>query len=470
MKNRFIIWILVLFALLTACGASAESEACEVLYFYENYCESCTPEESFRDYFKSLTGLSMDSCAYTAYNIVHDAGRKEYEAVCASLNLTDPSVPMAVVNGVAYCGSSEMETALPEAALSWGAPTDSTIVYLYVPACESCAKAVAVLDALPETVSVSRGTLQIESRVVVERIDVSAQPETARLLFEAYNVPDAQRITPCVFLPDRYLSGASAIEDKLPLMVELGWAAGEVALPEAEAPSSTPAALTLGGTLAAGLAAGLNTCALSMLLMFLSVILEAKKKAGLLASCFLLSKFVCYLAIGFALTELLQRFNPHWLKPLARILLTAIGGALIALNLWDAWQAHRENYGKIRNQLPASLRGGLHRAIRSLTQTRVLVPAVIALGFIVALGEFLCAGQLYLMQLLSSLESGAGAQAANLVVYCAAFIAPSAALCAVVLRGGSRLRVSSFLAAHMTAAKLITAAVMLLLIVSAWLM
>ena len=63
------------------------------------------------------------------------------------------------------------------------------------------------------------------------------------------------------------------------------------------------------------------------------------------------------------LTGLLQRYNPHWLQPLAKGLLTAAGAALIALNLWDAVQARREHYGKVRNQLPSRLRGRLHRTI-----------------------------------------------------------------------------------------------------------
>lgn len=229
-------------------------------------------------------------------------------------------------------------------------------------------------------------------------------------------------------------------------------------------------ALSLAGTIGAGLVAGLNTCALSMLLLFLSVILENKRHSGLLAAAFLCSKFVCYLLIGFVLLGMLQQFNPHWLQPLAKGLLTGLGAVLIALNLWDAWQAHRENYGKIRNQLPYGLRGQLHRTIRAMTQKRVLVPATVALGFLVALGEFLCAGQLYLMRLLSGLHAGTAMQALNLAVYCAAFIAPSALLCALVLRGGSQVRMSAFLAEHMAAAKLLTAAAMLLLILSAWLL
>lgn len=462
-------WIAFFCACILWLCASAQAEAAhEVLYFYENYCASCTPEEDFYDSFERLTGFPLSECAYSSYNIARKDGRAKFESVADKLHLTNPSVPMVVVDGVAYSGASEMQSRLPVDALSWGGETDSTIVYLYVPACESCARAVEVLDALPSMVTLLRGNVEIESNVLIERIDVSARPEVARQLFEAYDVPDDLRITPCVFLADRYLSGADTIERDLPSMVNLGWAVGCVDLPASETDGDS-SALSLVGTLGAGLVAGLNTCALSMLLLFLSIVLDGKQRAGWLTVCFLGAKFVCYLLIGFVLLGVMQRFNPHWLQPLAKGVLTGMGAILIALNLWDAYQAHRENFGKIRNQLPAGLRSRLHRAIRAITNTRVLVPATIALGFVVALGEFLCAGQLYLMQLLSKVQSGTASQALNLVAYCLAFIAPSALLCALALRGGSQVRMSSFLAEHMAIAKLITAAAMLLLILSAWL-
>ena len=39
----------------------------------------------------------------------------------------------------------------------------------------ACARAVAALEALPESVTLKRGSLEIESDVIIERIDVSAQ-------------------------------------------------------------------------------------------------------------------------------------------------------------------------------------------------------------------------------------------------------------------------------------------------------
>ena len=343
MKHSFLLYVVVLcLCAFFPLSASAESSR-EVLYFYENYCEACSPEEDFAEYFRSLTGASIEDFDYKAYNVVRADGRRAFDEAVSRFDIAAPSLPLTIVDGVAYCGAAEMESGLPEASLSWGGGTDSVIVYLYVPACESCARAADVLDSLPESVAIRRGALEIESPVIIERIDISAQPETARRLFEDYAVPDDERISPIVFFADRYLSGADAIENNLDAMVRLGWAAGGVELPAEESASPAPSALSFAGTLGAGLAAGLNTCALSMLLLFLSLVLESRKNAPLLAGCFLGAKFVCYLLIGFVLTEVLQRVNPHWLQPLAKGVLTVMGSALIALNLWDAIQARKEN-------------------------------------------------------------------------------------------------------------------------------
>ena len=74
------------------------------------------------------------------------------------------------------------------------------------------------------------------------------------------------------------------------------------------------------------------------------------------------------------------------------------------------------------------------------------------------------------MRLLSALQAGESMLELHLVLYCAAFIAPSALLSALILRGRSQMEVSEFLAEHMAAVKLVTAAAMLLLILTAWLL
>lgn len=465
--TRRIICLLALFFIL--CSAASAEARHEVRYYYRNYCESCAPDVDFEEKFHQLTGLSLTECAYTAFNVAHTDGKAAFSRELEQLGLADAQLPMVVVDGIVYQGAGEMNRNLAENALSWSDAQDSVIVYLYTPACESCERVSIVLESLPTSVSVKRGDIAFDSPVTVERIDASANAALADALFEAYAVSDEKRVTPAVFFGEHALTGADAIERSLTDMVALGWAAGGVkAVDPGEAAKSD--VLSVFASIGSGLIAGLNTCVLSMLLLFLSVVFELREHSTGCTVCFLAAKFVCYLLIGFVLLSILQRFNPHWLRPTARILLTVIGGVLMLGNLWDALQIRREQYGKIRNQLPLGLRRRLHRAIKAFSDRRLLYPSAILLGFIVGAGEFLCAGQLYLMRLLSAVQAGTSGAVTILPVYCLSFIAPSVLLTVLVLRGGSQMRLSGFFAEHMETLKLLTAAAMLALILISWLM
>lgn len=207
-----------------------EAPGREVLYFFENYCESCNPEDDFRAYFCSLTGVSLDACDYRAYNTVKSSGQKALSEAAQKYGLEKTSVPMVIVDGIAYYGAGEMDEALVVDALSWGETTDSVIVLLTVPMCESCLRAVKTLKQLPETVILKRGNHEIESAVIPQIIDITEQPALAAALFDAYSVPEEKRIAPSVFYVDTCLNGADEIEKRLIAEVELGWAQGGVKL------------------------------------------------------------------------------------------------------------------------------------------------------------------------------------------------------------------------------------------------
>ena len=350
----------------------------------------------------------------------------------------------------------------------------SHVLYVYLPACESCGKAEEAIDAL------SGAALQTADgapvTVEVERLNLAEHPQDVEALFERYGVPEDDRIAPIVFAGEGYLSGFKAIRDGLEALAVAAAEAGEPALdaePDAEAVGETgeaaaeaaPATDAVGwtATVAAGLVAGLNPCAISMLLLFLATFVGRRRYTV----AFLASKFVVYLLLGTLLNRLFLRLAAPALPGLAKWLLTVFGGALALLNLWDAAEAFWGRYGNVRNQLPSRLRGWLHARIRSAGGARWLLAASVALGALVAVGEFMCAGQVYLATLLSAVRTGMGFEL--LLVYCAAFILPAALIALAVDLGKSRLRVSGWMAAHMPQVKLLTAAAMLGLILLAWL-
>lgn len=206
--------------------ATATNKKHEVIYFYENYCESCTPEEDFAENFQMLTGVSIETCDFSAYNVARSSGREALNAAKSRYGIEQILLPIAIIDGTVYAGSQALNETLPEVSLTWAETTDSVILYLYVPACESCARAASILEELPHSVIVKRGELEFESIVRIEKIDASTDPANADALFDAYGVPEEKRIAPCMFFSDRYLSGIESIERDLLTMVRIGRASG----------------------------------------------------------------------------------------------------------------------------------------------------------------------------------------------------------------------------------------------------
>ncbi len=451
--------------------ALAESKP-ELLYFFENYCGSCTPEEDFLKTFREMTGKSTGNYECKFYNIRYENAREALNSAIAEYNIPKEKqlLPLLIVDATIYAGQDAISAELPKDTLAREDTTDSVIYYLYVTACGSCAEAKKVLDNLPASVFITRGTYTFESKVEVVSINIGEDTALALSLFESYQVPEDKQVAPIVFLRDKYLSGSEEITRDLLSSLSRGEAVGNrIAQPERQ---SLPP-LRLLSTLAAGLIGGLNPCALSMVLLFLSILIPLKKRAGRYAILFLASKFICYLAIGTLLTGVMQYLHLDWLPLAIKIFLTVYSVVLIVLNLWDAYAARQEEYGHIRNQLPARFRRFLHRRIEDIaTSNKALIPAILLLGILVAASEFLCAGQVYLATLLSSLQSGTEALRMFflLAAYCLAFLVPSAIVSALIVRGKAVLQLSDWVRRRMAAIKLITVLFFIAVLIAVWLL
>lgn len=350
----------------------------------------------------------------------------------------------------------------------------SRIIYLYVPACGSCAKVEALLDGLGDWVQVDADGGPFASPLRIEKVDLSREPDRAQRLFLQFETPEEDRIAPSVYFGDRYLAGADAVLTLLPDALKSGQAlesmpaAGEGIGEEA---AGTDARLSAGAAAGAGLVAGLNPCALSMLLLLLGTLLQLERRGIRLAAVFLASKLVTYFLIGALLLGVLQAWNPLWLSFALKSVLSAAGLALMAVNLTDAVRAARGEYGKVKNQLPSALRGKLQGFIRRLAASRHLAGAMVVLGIAVSLGEFLCAGQIYLASLLAWVNTGAADAGKYLLLaaYCVCFLLPSVIVTAAVFGLRQTLKAGDYLRRRMPLIKVLSAAALLLAVLYAWL-
>ena len=209
--RRRIAWLLMV--LLLPAFALAESEPKPIVhYFYENYCGSCHPDEDFHGEFRGLTGEKLTDYRYRPFNTATEAGKAQLQAVAAEFGIEAPLLPLVIVDGEVFMGNTQIQSALPAYGLARAESTVSTLYYLYVDGCADCAKAKALLDALPKTIMVVRGDYEFDSELVIRAVHILDDAPMAAALFDAYSVPEESRFAPMLLAGERYREGLSAME------------------------------------------------------------------------------------------------------------------------------------------------------------------------------------------------------------------------------------------------------------------
>jgi len=458
--------LLCLFLLLLVPSADAADQP-ELRYFYQNICEACDAETELAETLYLLAEQDITAYDYTLYNVLTESGKAAYLAALKQFAIPqeEQGLPFLIIGDQYYTGQNAIYSAFSSVQLVDASGQDSVIYYVYLPACESCAEAKKVLDTLPAAVTVYHNGMPLQSKVSVIAVDMSCGLGAAQQLFRQYQVPEDEQTAPAVFLGNDCLLGGEAIASALPQLVLDGMAVGTPMVNEAGADTS---ALSVAGSFIAGLIGGVNPCALSMLLLFLSIIIQLNVRAVPVTAVFLSAKGVTYLAIGTVLLSLLSKWNLQWLPLLAKWVMTVVALALLLLNGWDALQALKGRYGRIKNQLPGHRRSALQNRIKTVLEgkRRSLLFAAAGLGVTVAAGEFLCAGQMYLAAILAAIRLGSGM--GYLVVFCAGFLLPSAVLSALVLRSRSTFEATRFLRERLPLVKLISSVFFLLMLILIW--
>lgn len=457
--------LLLLLVCITALSFSAAAEE-ELHYFYFHICEQCTPQEDFANEFKRLTGQNLEKYKVVFHNVFHDRGRAEYEQTTAGWIGEEKQLPLLIMGGKAYSGTSSIAEGLQTQFNTRQQDHRSVVYFLTATACGSCERVRGIVNQHPDIIPIELNGRLISSQVEIIQINVSAQPEIAMLLFQQYAVPDEMRIAPMILMGDTYLAGEKAITDRFLVLLKSGAALNTPDLPH-EPISTQSDAVSLWGAAAAGFTAGLNPCALSMLLVMTGMLLSIKRSILAYGSLYLAGKLAVYLLIGLVFAHLWVHYAPPWLPLIVKIIVTVIGCTLIIINLLDAVRARKEEYGQIRNQLPASFRKGLRNIIqRGISGSNWwLSLSSLALGMIVAAGEFLCAGQIYVAVLIANAQSGT---MLPLVVYSAAFLVPSIMTLTIVGISRKTMDASDWMLRRMPMIKLLTALVMAAVLIYTW--
>jgi thiol-disulfide isomerase/thioredoxin len=217
----------------------------ELYYFYEELCELCN--ESGK-YFTMLDEKlpNEDRNRYPhdffAYNVYHTSGHTEYERITDSMGIDRDTLnlPVLIAGGRVFQGFDTIAGNIREAYLTAGEdifvnrrvynptgkktgdhlfddypvrPDHVNIVYFYRITCPECAKATPLIDQLSKTVKVEGKNFPLNITRINTRSGNNGERITA--FFEAYGVPNEDRIVPIVFFADSYLAGAEAISGGL---------------------------------------------------------------------------------------------------------------------------------------------------------------------------------------------------------------------------------------------------------------
>lgn len=253
--NRAFMLALCLIPSLTAFAGGAGNKQAPVetavekidgYFFYEELCELCRDDvDRFTSILQEKLPLSeRDRYSHEIhiYNVHQTEGRSRYVQVTEDLGLDRENLetPLLILGGRVFQGYDSIDANIREAYLTaaedlyvnqrpYNPRTRKTgehlfddypikagrvtAVYFYRITCPECAKVTPLIDALPGTVLVDGK----EQPVDVIRINTRSgnNGERVAAFFEAWNVPDQDRMVPIVFFAGSYLAGHEAISAEL---------------------------------------------------------------------------------------------------------------------------------------------------------------------------------------------------------------------------------------------------------------
>jgi hypothetical protein len=209
-------------------------------------CGSC---EDSKDRFISILGEKLPFAEREQYpnsfhltNVYENVGRTQYVRVTDDLGIDREMLtfPLLILGGRVFQGFDSIGSNIREAYLTAAEdlyvykrpynpktrktgenlfddysvnPDNITIVYFYRITCEECGQVTPIVNALPKTVSVDGR----ERSVDVIRLNTRSgnNGERVAAFFEAWQVPDKDRMVPIIFFSDSYLAGIEAISSGL---------------------------------------------------------------------------------------------------------------------------------------------------------------------------------------------------------------------------------------------------------------
>jgi len=219
--------------------------------------------------------------------------------------------------------------------------------------------------------------------------------------------------------------------------------------------------------LGAGILDGFNPCAIALLLLFISLLgfSEDKRVLILVSVVYIFALFVSYFLIGTLFLGVLEQFASQ-LQVVGMIInwvVLLLVLFLFLFNLYDYFQAKKEDYGKIKNQLPKWLQRYNKKIMKIFTgamnsDNNKGIFAVLAITFILgitlSITELVCTGQIYFGILFGIHTIETNYAYVLLLAYNLMFVMPLIIIAVSAIKLRSIVTVSTWVREHMTTIKL----------------
>lgn len=463
------------------------NEKTNIYYFFENPCASCDSEAEFIDLFNNKVGDIKNQANFdlTMINTFKD-GRQRLEQICQSLNIENYSLPILIIGDKYIYGKTEIETNMrsvfcnvfdieddnSDLALSssntikiedslaenTANPLDikqgtKYLRYYYTVSCDDCRKTSELLNKLKEKYP----------DIVIERFNIMENQYVLEIqkLFDKFKVDKNLRQVPIIFYQNGFISGYEQIESDIDKAINNSAYIDFLNLDQDNNLNNLYIS-QLPIILIAGFLNGLNPCGISMLFLVISILITEKKHILSLGFIYIITKGITYLIIAFGLYSVLSILEGNTFKNISQIIKVVAIIFMIAiaiLNFLDFISCKREEYGKIKLQLPNSFRkfnNSIIEALKNPKFKKYIFLAIIVISIIVSASEFLCTGQIMLATLIYIVQNTAfnSITFMAIIIYIIAMLIPLIILVLLIYKGQKLFLLSETVRNHMYLIKL----------------
>lgn len=390
-----------------------------IRYYFYSRCLSCDEEATIKENILGMVKKDFPNVVadLQIYNVAEEENLEALKQEFAEHGISEENLmlhPIVFIGDEVMMGSQELGDRFQYAvsntlkASRKAASNQVTVKYLYADGCTECEKAEEFLNGVAE-IQVQNADGQIETKPFhVEAVNAGniADIERINALYHQYGVkPEEQRV-PIVLYDGGYLVGYDNISKNLVQVLENGSEGGGISRESGQMSAADVFWVALSGFIG-----GLSPCSMSLVLLLFSLLAADKRRVLKAGFGFVVGRIIMYFLMGTVFFGILNAASKAFLSGIntaVTILVCVVGVVFAVLSFIDFYRAKKGQAGKAILQFTPKMKAFYQTYIEKVSAGKALFAAAMVAGAIVAVGEFLCTGQLFAATVLYYFDAGAG--------------------------------------------------------------